>query len=174
MLYPPKNLREKKKSCLLGPLRVSWMVLGIQKLMLWLPSDSMGNWNGEPLLCYEGLKFAFLAHCRCYWSMNPLWVGRACCFCCCLVAELTNNNHFATPWTVAHQASLSVGFPRQEYWNRLPFPSPWDLPYPGIKPTFPALNLPRRIPYHWATREYQQRPTNPISFSSYFRWISIT
>ena len=41
---------------------------------------------------------------------------------------------FATPWTVAHQAPLSVKFSRQEYWSGLPFPSPGDLPYPGIKP----------------------------------------
>ena len=40
----------------------------------------------------------------------------------------------ATPWTVAHQALLSMGFPRQEYWSELPFPSPGDLPDPGIKP----------------------------------------
>ena len=36
-----------------------------------------------------------------------------------------------TPWTVAHQAPLSMGFPRQEYWRGLPFPSPGDLPHPG-------------------------------------------
>ena len=41
---------------------------------------------------------------------------------------------FATPWTVAHQASLSMGFPRQEYWIGLPFPPPEDLPNPGIEP----------------------------------------
>ena len=49
---------------------------------------------------------------------------------------------FVTAWTVAHQASLSLGFSRQEYWNGLPFPSPGDLPNPGIEPeslTFPAL-----------------------------------
>ena len=40
---------------------------------------------------------------------------------------------FATPWTVAHQAPLSVGFSRQEYWSGLPFPSPGDLLDPGIK-----------------------------------------
>ena len=45
----------------------------------------------------------------------------------------------ATPWTVAHQAPLSMGFPRQEYWSGLSFPSPGDLPNPGIKPTSPAL-----------------------------------
>ena len=39
-----------------------------------------------------------------------------------------------TPWTVAHQAPLSLGFSRHEYWSRLPFPTPGDLPNPGIKP----------------------------------------
>ena len=42
-------------------------------------------------------------------------------------------NTFATPWTVALQAPLSVGFPRQEYWSGLPFPSPRDLHDPGIE-----------------------------------------
>ena len=41
----------------------------------------------------------------------------------------------ATPWTVAQQAPLSMGFSRQEYWSGLPLPSPGDLPYPGIEPT---------------------------------------
>ena len=45
----------------------------------------------------------------------------------------------ATPWTVARQAPLSMGFSSQEYWNGLPFPSPGDLPDPGIEPTSPAL-----------------------------------
>ena len=44
-------------------------------------------------------------------------------------------SHFATPWTVAHKAPLSMEFPRQEYWSGLPFPSPGDLPDLGIKPT---------------------------------------
>ena len=43
------------------------------------------------------------------------------------------------PWAVAFQAPLSMGFPRQEYWSGLPFPSPWDLPNPGIKPASPEL-----------------------------------
>ena len=46
---------------------------------------------------------------------------------------------FATPWTVAYQAPLSMGFSRQEYWSGLPFPSPGDLPDPGIEPGSPAL-----------------------------------
>ena len=45
----------------------------------------------------------------------------------------------ATPWTVACQAPLFMGFSRQEYWNGLPFPSPGDLPDPGIEPGSPAL-----------------------------------
>ena len=43
------------------------------------------------------------------------------------------------PWTVACQAPLSMGFPRQGYWSGLPFPSPEDLPDPGIEPGSPAL-----------------------------------
>ena len=39
-----------------------------------------------------------------------------------------------SPWAVAHQASLSMGFSRQEYWSGLPFPFPGDLPNPGVKP----------------------------------------
>ena len=49
------------------------------------------------------------------------------------------SNTFATPWTVACWAPLFVGFPRQEYWSGLPFPSPGDLPDPGIEPVSPAL-----------------------------------
>ena len=45
----------------------------------------------------------------------------------------------ATPWTVACQAPLSMRFSRQEYWTGLPFPSPGDLPDPGIEPRSPAL-----------------------------------
>ena len=45
----------------------------------------------------------------------------------------------ATPWTVAHQAPLSMGFSRQEYWSRLPFLSPGDLPDPETGPKSPAL-----------------------------------
>ena len=44
-----------------------------------------------------------------------------------------------TPWTAAHQAPLSMGFSRQEYWNGVTFPSPRDLPKPGIEPRSPAL-----------------------------------
>ena len=49
------------------------------------------------------------------------------------------SNPFLTPWTAVLQALLSIGFPRQEYGTGLPFPSPGDLPSPGIKPASPAL-----------------------------------
>ena len=45
----------------------------------------------------------------------------------------------ATPWSVARQVPLSMGFYRQEYWSGLPFPSPGDLPDPGIEPGSPQL-----------------------------------
>ena len=56
---------------------------------------------------------------------------------------------FATPWTIAHQAPLSMEFSRQEYWSGLPFPSPGDLSNPGIKlgsPTLQADALPSEPP----------------------------
>ena len=54
-----------------------------------------------------------------------------------------------TAWTVAHQAPLSIGFSRQEYWNGLPFPSPGDLPDPGIEPrslTLQVVSVPSEPP----------------------------
>ena len=48
---------------------------------------------------------------------------------------------FATPWTVAYKAPLSMEFSRKEYWSGLPFPSPGDFPDPGIKPRSPALQV---------------------------------
>ena len=47
--------------------------------------------------------------------------------------------YLANPWTVACEASLSMGFSRQEYWDGLPFPSPGDLPHPGIELGSPEL-----------------------------------
>ena len=55
---------------------------------------------------------------------------------------------FAIPWTVAHQAPLSMGFPRQEYWSGLPFPSPGDLLNPEIESASPA----------WSSRFFTAEP----------------
>ena len=56
----------------------------------------------------------------------------------CLVA-FSHVQLCVTSWTVAHQAPLSMGFPRQEYWSGLPFPPPGDLPHPQTEPKSPAL-----------------------------------
>ena len=61
---------------------------------------------------------------------------------CALKVKVKSLSHvrlFETLWTVAPQAPLSMGFSRQEYWSGLPFPSPGDLPDPGIEPRSPAL-----------------------------------
>ena len=55
----------------------------------------------------------------------------------CLVTQLCLS--VCGPWTIACQAPLSMGFPRQEYWSGLPFPPSEDLPDPGIKPRYPVL-----------------------------------
>ena len=59
-----------------------------------------------------------------------------------VVQLITHVQLFTIPWTIAHQDPLSMGFSGQEYWSRLPFPSPRELPgFPWIKPGSPALNL---------------------------------
>ena len=55
------------------------------------------------------------------------------------VKSLSRVRLFVTPWTVAYQASPSMGFSRQEYWSGFPFPSPGELPDPGIEPRSPTL-----------------------------------
>ena len=78
-------------------------------------------------------------------SSNFLWCHLGC-------AVLSCSSHirlFATPWNVAHQAPLSMLFSRQEYWSGLPFPSPGDLPNPGMElwsPTLQADSLPSELP----------------------------
>ena len=59
--------------------------------------------------------------------------------CVCVCESLSCAQLSVTPWTAAHQAPPSMGFPRQGYWSELPFTSPGDLRYPGIKPGSPAL-----------------------------------
>ena len=56
-----------------------------------------------------------------------------------IVKLLSRVQLFVTPWTVAYQAPPSMGFSKQVYWSGLPFPSPGDLPNPGIEPRSPAL-----------------------------------
>ena len=60
------------------------------------------------------------------------------CVCVCMHACSGMSDSFQPPWTVTYQAPLSMGFPRQEYRRGLPFPSPGDLPNPGIEPVSPV------------------------------------
>ena len=59
----------------------------------------------------------------------------------CMLRRFSRVRLFATLWTVAHQAPLSMGFSRQGYWSGLPFPSPGDLSDSGIEPRSPALQV---------------------------------
>ena len=90
------------------------------------PSSSHSNLVG---LCAEGLLKTL------QFKMATAYCGEVLKWseCCSIMPD------FATPWTVACQAPLSVEFSRPEYWSGLPFPSPGDLPNPGIKPRTPAL-----------------------------------
>ena len=67
------------------------------------------------------------------WSFTIYWPFFLVCVHECPVISVVSNS-FATPWTVVCQAPLSMGFSRQEYWSRLPFPPPEDLPDPEIEP----------------------------------------
>ena len=96
---------------------------GCESTSLWsLPLSSQGLLPSACLCPASSLlmRTQSLHHVLCTQSPSP--VGR-----------------FATPWTGAHQALLSLKFPGQEYWSGLPFASPGDLPDPGIEPTSPAL-----------------------------------
>ena len=88
------------------------------------------------------------------------------------VKSLSHVRLFATPWTVAYQASLSMGFSRQECWSGLPFPSPGDLPDPGIEsvsltsPAFTGVFLTSsttwEAPYHRLTISNSPSHWGPI------------
>ena len=101
-----------------------WILLGSwlgnsEKRILWTPSVKE--------MCEQSSLFVISHHvCVC--------VCVCVCMSVCVCAQLC---FFETPCTVAHQAVLSMGFPRQEYWTGLPFPPPGDFPDPGIKPASP-------------------------------------
>ena len=60
------------------------------------------------------------------------------CMCVCMLSRFSHVHLFATRWTVARQAPLSLGFSRQEYWSGVPCSPPGDLPNPGIKSASPT------------------------------------
>ena len=67
----------------------------------------------------------------------------------CVLTRLSRGGRFAVPWTVAHQAPLSMGFSRQESWSGFPCPTPGDLLHPGIEPrSLVSFALAGRVLYH--------------------------
>ena len=91
---------------------------------------------------------------------------------------LVSNSYptFETPWTIACQAPLCVGFSRQEYWSGLPFPSPGDLPDPGIRPGSPvlqAVSLPTEL---WGKplSIFSDLEMNPTHGASGEKWLNCT
>ena len=100
------------------------------------------GWFSLDFLLPFFVKYSFLI-CK---SLNKL-----------LFSHYVLSDSFVTPWTVAHQASLPMGFPRQEYWSGLPFPSPGDLPDPGIEPRYPVWQV-DALPL-----SYQENSLNKLS-----------
>ena len=97
---------------------------GLESNVLGAPSTAAGP-SGCSAACLRRNKQC-LAHLQIVWSD---FLGSRVC-----AKSLSRVRLFATPWTVARQAPLSMGFSRQEYWNGSPFPPSGDLPHPGIEP----------------------------------------
>ena len=93
--------------------------------------------------------------------VTNLWALNACVLSCVWL--------FATTWTVAHKAPLSMEFSRQEYWSGLPFPSPGNLSDPGIKPESPTL------PAYWRLSEtLHMWQKSLISISCFYNYYQIS
>ena len=97
----------------------------------------------QPLFCWTP--------CRCHiepmtvWIIYSIAVSYCTIVCARVLPHFSRVRFFVTLWTVAHQDLPSMGFSRQEYWSRLPCPSPGDLPDPGIKPlSLISFTLPGR------------------------------
>ena len=88
--------------------------------------------EGEWARGFRGRVYVCVCVCVCVCARVCVCVCERVCVC-----TLSHVQLFVTPWSVAHQAPLSVGFSRQEHWSGLPCSSPGDLPYPGIEPTSP-------------------------------------
>ena len=111
-------------------LKNSLLAFTLDRFMAWIKNSRFIAVASHPLLLPPPLLYFSPVLC-------PLWSE---------VKSLRHVRLFVIPWTlcdpldcIAHQAPLSLGFSRQEYWSGLPFPSPGDLPDPGIEPRSPTL-----------------------------------
>ena len=100
-------------------------------------SQSSGSWKSKSGSQHDQMKGLFWVTDFLYPAVGSLI--RICMHACMHVQPLSCVGPFATPWTAVHQAPLSMGFFRQEYWSWLPFLLPEDLLDPGIKPVSPIL-----------------------------------
>ena len=107
-------------------LPAQWNVFVLKTYDYMLMKESI--WIKTSNLC---LKICFKTLLCCSHQNKAVYV--------CVLSCWVISGYFVTPWTVARQAPLFMGFPRQEYWSGLPFPSPQDLPDPGITPAAPIL-----------------------------------
>ena len=110
-----------------------------KKPQAWIRSFCMVRSTTAPL--WDGLESWWWNHLIYFASKEKrqkLWVNTYLCTVPKVkVKSFSHVRLFATPWNVAHRAPPSMGFCRQEYWSGLPFPSPGDLPNPGIEPRSP-------------------------------------
>ena len=125
----------------------------------------MGKWRGHGNNCWAlySLHHLIFKTAQCGWEI-VFWFYRRENRAEATWSEVKSPSRvwfFVTPWTIACQAPLPVEFSREEYWSGLPFPSPRDLPDPGIKPGSPALTgrffttaPPGKPPYSLLSRKY--------------------
>ena len=121
--------------------------------LLHLRSWTITEWEKSSVWLEEGISTLFFSTLT--WELRKQRRQAAAQIPCllyyaCVLIRFSHVQLFATPWTVARQAPLYMGFSRQEYWSGLPFPSPVDLPNPGIEPGSPTAG---RFFTIWATRE---------------------
>ena len=123
----------KSRLFLIFDISLSWELNSIKTHVLIIVLSVIASWI---LRLYCEIFTVYV----CKYMYVCVYIYICVCVVCVLCAQLVSCVWlFVTPWTVAHQAPLSMAFSRQEYWSGLPFPSPGDLPEPGIKPESPEL-----------------------------------
>ena len=138
------------------------LLLDLRQHFPWLASpDILDN-----ALSYTHLQCSVVSHHELAWCIIDIYLLCLLRVCACSVSQLCLL--FVIPWTVPLQSPLSMGFSRQEYWSVLPFPSPRDLPNPGIEPWVSCIG--RRVLYHSATWE---APVSPMSVLFLSMWPTV-
>ena len=122
-----------------------------------LPCSS-SFYTNNPLKCKAAIyEFKKITLHNLYFTQNDIhvkstfkWEKLMICKLLSLFSHSVVSDSFVTPWTIANQARLSMGFSRQEYWRR--FPSPGNRHDPGIEPMSPALQVDSLPLSHWESQ----------------------